>query len=144
MLESTRGVVGRAGQSAGRDPLLHGNRGVWELPGRVRFRGGSPHATAELRRPEALVGMGVIVPGPGESVDFASRYFAPSCGIEEDPVTGSIHCTLVPYWADRLGKKEFHARQVSARSGDLFCELLDGRVSIAGRAVLFMEGYIEV
>ena len=77
---------------------------------------------------ERLVGMGVIVTGPGESADFASRYFAPSYGIEEDPVTGSIHCTLVPYWADRLGKKEFHARQVSARSGDLFCELLGRRI----------------
>ena len=72
--------------------------------------------------------MGVIVTGPGESVDFALRYFAPSCGIEEDLITGSIHCTLVPYWADRLGKKEFHARQVSARSGDLFCELLGRRI----------------
>ncbi len=93
---------------------------------------------------ERLRGMGVIVTAPGESADFASRYFAPGYGIDEDPVTGSIHCTLVPYWADRLGKKEFHARQVSARSGDLFCELLDGRVSIAGHAVLFMEGYIQV
>ncbi len=69
--------------------------------------------------------MGVSVTGPGESVDFTSRYFAPSCGIEEDPVTGSIHSTLVPNWADRLDKKEFHARQVSASRGDLFCELLD-------------------
>ena len=91
-----------------------------------------------------LGGMGVIVTGPGESADFASRYFAPGYGIDEDPVTGSIHCTLVPYWADRLCKKAFHARQVSTRSGDLFCELLDGRVSIAGHAVLFMEGQIEV
>jgi len=64
----------------------------------------------------------VIVTAPGEKVDFVSRFFAPNAGIPEDPVTGSAHCTLVPYWSARLGKKKLHALQVSARGGELFCE----------------------
>jgi PhzF family phenazine biosynthesis protein len=92
----------------------------------------------------SLGGMGVIVTAPGDTADFASRYFAPGYGIDEDPVTGSIHCTLVPYWSERLGKQQFHAHQVSSRGGELFCELLGDRVSIAGHAVLFMAGTIEV
>ena len=91
-----------------------------------------------------LEGMGVIVTAPGESADFASRYFAPGYGIDEDPVTGSIHCTLVPYWSERLGKQKLHAHQVSRRGGELFCELKGDRVSIAGHAVCFMTGTIEV
>ena len=65
-------------------------------------------------------------------------------GINEDPVTGSAHCTLVPYWAQRLGKKKLHARQVSKRGGELFCEDADGRVRIGGKAVLYLRGEIEV
>ncbi|MFY9893688.1 MAG: PhzF family phenazine biosynthesis protein [Xanthobacteraceae bacterium] len=77
-------------------------------------------------------------------VDFDSRFFAPVQGIAEDPVTGSAHCTLVPYWAKRLGKTEFEARQVSRRGGALSCALDGNRVSIAGGAVLYLEGRIEV
>ena len=73
-----------------------------------------------------------------------SRFFAPAWGVGEDPVTGSSHCTLVPYWAGRLGKARLHALQVSARGGELFCELRGPRVGIAGRAVPFMEGQIEL
>jgi len=91
-----------------------------------------------------LGGMGVIVTAPGNTADFASRYFAPAYGIDEDPVTGSIHCTLVPYWSERLKKQKFHAHQVSRRGGELFCELLGDRVTIAGHAVCFMAGTIEV
>jgi PhzF family phenazine biosynthesis protein len=87
---------------------------------------------------------GVIVSAPGSDCDFASRYFAPHAGIPEDPVTGSAHCTLVPYWAGRLGKTALHARQISRRGGELFCELKGDRVVIAGRAALYLEGRIRV
>ena len=86
----------------------------------------------------------VIATAPGDDVDFVSRFFAPRAGIDEDPVTGSSHCTLVPYWAKRLGKKRLHALQVSKRGGELYCELRGERVSIAGRVVSYMEGTIEV
>lgn len=87
---------------------------------------------------------GVIVSAPGRDCDFVSRYFAPHAGIPEDPVTGSAHCTLVPYWAKRLGKTRLHARQISRRGGELFCELRGDRVVVAGRAALYLEGKIHV
>ena len=87
----------------------------------------------------------VIVTAQGENgVDFVSRFFAPAQGVPEDPVTGSAHCTLVPYWAKRLGKTEFEARQLSRRGGALSCALNGDRVSIAGKAVLYLEGRISV
>ncbi len=89
-------------------------------------------------------GLGVIVTAPGEDVDFVSRFFAPKAGIPEDPVTGSAHSTLVPYWSERLGKKKLHARQISQRGGELFCEDLGERVKIAGHAVMYMEGFINL
>ncbi len=87
---------------------------------------------------------GVIVTAPGKDVDFVSRFFAPGIGIPEDPVTGSAHCALIPYWAKRLRKKDLRARQVSCRGGELFCRDLGERVEIAGRAVLYMSGTIFV
>lgn len=92
---------------------------------------------------------GVIATAPGpasgpNACDFVSRYFAPHAGVPEDPVTGSAHCTLVPYWALRLGKTKLHARQISARGGELFCEDQGRRVSLAGSAVLYLEGRIRV
>ena len=87
---------------------------------------------------------GVIVTAPGDASDFVSRFFAPRQGVPEDPVTGSAHCTLVPYWARRLGKSRLHALQVSRRGGELFCEDRGDRVAIGGRAVQFLEGTIEV
>ena len=86
----------------------------------------------------------VIVTAPGNSVDFVSRFFAPKAGIPEDPVTGSAHCTLVPYWSRRLGKTALHARQLSHRGGELFCEQRGDRVWIAGHAVTYLEGTIEI
>jgi PhzF family phenazine biosynthesis protein len=85
---------------------------------------------------------GLIVTAPGKQVDFVSRFFAPAQGILEDPVTGSAHCTLIPYWSKRLGKKKLHAQQVSARGGELWCEDRGERVSISGKAVRFLEGSI--
>ena len=86
----------------------------------------------------------VAVTAPGTRVDFVSRFFAPAQGIPEDPVTGSSHCTLVPYWSRRLGKKRLHALQVSPRGGELFCEDGGDRVTISGRAVRYLQGTIEV
>ena len=87
----------------------------------------------------------VIVTAPGENgIDFVSRFFAPAQGVPEDPATGSAHCTLVPYWAKRLGKTELEARQLSRRGGALSCALGGDRVSIAGKAVLYLEGRIAV
>jgi len=89
--------------------------------------------------------LGVIVTAPGrDEVDFVSRFFAPRAGIDEDPVTGSAHCTLTPYWAARLKRKELHARQVSRRSGELFCTLAGDRVHIAGHAVTYLTGSAEI
>ena len=86
--------------------------------------------------------LGIMATAPGEDADFVSRFFAPRAGIPEDPVTGSAHTTLVPYWAERLGKTVLHARQVSERGGELFCEHRGQRVSIAGRAVTYAVGGI--
>lgn len=87
-----------------------------------------------------LPGLGVIVTAPGLKHDFVSRYFAPGIGIDEDPVTGSTHCLLIPYWAERLGKIELRAYQCSARGGELHCRLQGERVKIAGQAVLVAGG----
>lgn len=82
---------------------------------------------------------GVIVTSPGREVDFVSRFFAPRCGVPEDPVTGSAHTTLTPYWAETLGKNTLSAAQLSPRGGELRCELQGDRVKIAGKAVTYMK-----
>ncbi len=86
--------------------------------------------------------LGLIVTAAASECDFVSRFFAPGAGIPEDPVTGSAHCTLIPYWSQKLGKSRLHAFQVSARGGELFCEDLGNRVKISGRAVKYLEGVI--
>jgi PhzF family phenazine biosynthesis protein len=88
----------------------------------------------------------VIVTAPGDApgVDFVSRFFAPDAGIPEDPVTGSAHCTLMPYWTSRLGRASLHARQVSRRGGELWCSLSGDRVEIAGQAKTYIRGEIEL
>jgi len=88
---------------------------------------------------------GAIVTAPGEGdVDYVCRFFAPSIGINEDPATGSIHCTLAPYWAPRLGKETLRAQQLSARGGRVQCSIGGDRVKIAGDARLYSHGTIEV
>ncbi|MHC1725976.1 MAG: PhzF family phenazine biosynthesis protein [Syntrophobacteraceae bacterium] len=87
---------------------------------------------------------GVIVTARGEKADFVSRFFAPKVGVAEDPVTGSSHCVLTPYWAGLLQKESLHALQVSKRGGELFCRDRGKRVSIAGKAALYLEGMISV
>jgi predicted PhzF superfamily epimerase YddE/YHI9 len=98
----------------------------------------------DLRLLEKLHPAGVAVTAPGTQSDFVSRYFAPSYGIPEDPVTGSTHCSLAPYWAQRLGKTSLHARQVSERGGELWCELAGDRVVLKGKAVLTMHGTLLI
>ncbi len=89
---------------------------------------------------ERVDSFGVIVTAPGDAVDFVSRFFTPAAGIPEDPVTGSAHCTLIPYWAERLGQTRLSARQISRRGGALDCELCGDRVRIGGRAVKVLQG----
>jgi PhzF family phenazine biosynthesis protein len=92
----------------------------------------------------ALGAFAVIVTAPGKNSDFVSRFFAPGAGVPEDPVTGSAHCTLIPYWSRRLGKKSLHALQVSKRGGELWCEDAGERVKIGGHAVTYLEGTIRI
>ena len=87
---------------------------------------------------------GVAITAPGKDVDFVSRFFAPKHGVPEDPVTGSSHCELTPYWAARLGRTELKARQVSRRSGEILCKLSGDRVILSGQAVTFMEADIII
>src|SRR5690606_25877592 len=86
----------------------------------------------------------VIVTAKGETSDFVSRLFAPRIGIPEDPVTGATHCSLIPYWAERLGKDELYAKQLTKRGGELFCKLDGERVKIGGNAALYLKGEIYV
>lgn len=88
--------------------------------------------------------MGVIATAKGDHSDFVSRFFIPAAGINEDPVTGSAHCNLIPYWANKLGKTELHAFQVSARRGELWCSLKGDRVLMSGKAVTYLKGEIYV
>jgi len=98
----------------------------------------------DMARLSTLDRRGVSVTARGSDVDFVSRFFAPAVGVPEDPVTGSAHCELAPFWASRLGKSRMHARQVSRRGGEVFCELRDNRVVLEGRAVTFLEGEIRL
>ena len=88
--------------------------------------------------------LGFVPTAKGDDCDFVSRYFDPNDAIIEDPVTGSAHCTLIPFWKERLGKTELHARQLSRREGDLFCRDEGERVKISGNAVLYLEGELYV
>jgi len=88
---------------------------------------------------------GAIVTAPGQAdVDYVCRFFPPSVGIAEDPATGSIHCTLAPYWAERLGKQRLRAQQLSARGGRMRCTMAGDRVKIAGQARLYLQGTIQL
>jgi predicted PhzF superfamily epimerase YddE/YHI9 len=98
----------------------------------------------DLQGIASLDAFAVIVSAAGDAVDYVYRFFAPRQGIPEDPVTGSANCTLVPYWATRLGKSEFIAKQLSARRGDLRCTLRGDRVLMAGHAVEYLRGEITV
>jgi PhzF family phenazine biosynthesis protein len=112
---------------------------VLERPATLRSLNPDMAAIARIDR------SGIIVTAPGEAqYDFISRYFAPAKGIPEDPVTGSAHCMLMPYWAERLGRTELRAHQASARGGDLLCRLSGNRVELEGACVFYLEGEAEV
>lgn len=137
----SQGAVARAlGMQPQEVWALYGREGIQELlavlPSEAAVRAFQPNLPALAELP----GLGVLISAPGEHYDFVSRYFAPSVGIDEDPVTGSSHCMLVPYWAERLGKTELRAFQCSARGGELLCRLEGERVKIAGQAVLVASG----
>ena len=105
------------------------------------------HVNPDFAKLESLQeGLGVCVTAQGSKYDFVSRGFFPKLKVNEDPVTGSLHCSLIPFWADRLGKKEMMARQISSRGGTIYCKHEDTRVKMAGRAVLYSvaELFIEV
>jgi PhzF family phenazine biosynthesis protein len=86
----------------------------------------------------------IIITARGDDSDFVSRFFAPNAGIPEDPVTGSAHCTLIPYWANKLKKNQLHAFQLSKRGGELFCDYMGDRVRISGHAVLYAKGQLHI
>ncbi|CUA96461.1 PhzF family phenazine biosynthesis protein [Thiomonas bhubaneswarensis] len=98
----------------------------------------------DFRAIAALDTRGVVATAPGDDCDFVSRCFYPGLGIDEDPVTGSAHCALAPYWAHRLGRDRLHARQLSRRGGALHCEVHTGRVLLEGRAVDYLVGEIAL
>ncbi|HEY7610022.1 MAG TPA: PhzF family phenazine biosynthesis protein [Alphaproteobacteria bacterium] len=98
----------------------------------------------DMGKVAALDCMALIVTAPGKDCDFVSRFFAPKHNIPEDPVTGSAHSTLIPYWAKRLGKSEMFARQVSKRGGALWCRHRGDRVTIAGQCAPYLDGWIEL
>lgn len=157
-------------ESSGRLTLDFPSRPPQLLPeapaGLVAALGGQPHAVLAARdllavfataaevaalHPDyaALVNfeyVGVIATAPGEGeIDFVSRFFAPRVGVPEDPVTGSAHSTLIPFWATELGKEELRARQISPRGGDLWCRLREGnRVDISGYAVTYAAGQLNI
>ena len=130
-------------KALGRDPeaVLRTDRDYLVVfPGEQDIRALAP----DIERIRWLDREGVIVTARGKEVDFVSRYFAPQVGIPEDPVTGSAHCVLTPYWVKRLGKESLSARQLSQRVGELQCKLAGERVLISGQAVKYLEGYIDV
>ncbi len=96
----------------------------------------------DFRKLAKVDARGVIVTAHSQEFDFVSRFFGPQVGIDEDPVTGSAHTKLVPYWAERLSTNELHAKQVSNRGGELHCSLVGDRVKIRGQAILFLKGEI--
>lgn len=100
--------------------------------------------TPDFRELARLDSRGLLVTAPGDECDFVSRCFFPQTGVDEDPVTGSAHCQMTPYWAERLGKSEFVARQLSARGGEVKCEFRGERVRLEGSAVTFFEGTIQI
>jgi PhzF family phenazine biosynthesis protein len=109
---------------------------------------GTPDAVRNLQRDDAAIARlgfrAVLVTAEGDDCDFVSRFFAPGSGIAEDPATGSAHCVLAPFWAQRLGKTRMQARQLSARGAELLCEVRGDRVGIAGQAVMYLRGEIEI
>ena len=100
------------------------------------------NAEPEFNLMKSLVTIGVIITAKGLSADVVSRCFYPGAGIQEDPVTGSAHCNIIPYWSQKLGTTKIVAKQLSARGGELQCELSGDRVLMSGKCVLYLKGEI--
>jgi PhzF family phenazine biosynthesis protein len=135
-IPAPRGVAEAVGATPARVWETQGNMVLLLLESETQIRVLTPDLNAVLGLPFEEV----IVTAPGDDADFVSRMFAPRLGIPEDPVTGAIHCSLIPLWAERLGKQTLFARQVSRRGGELFCQLAGDRVKIGGHARLFLKG----
>jgi PhzF family phenazine biosynthesis protein len=131
-LRSVLGDVDIAGVYKHRDTLV-------ELINEEAVRDCEPDFTLLKKLGEKL-----IITAKGNDVDFVSRFFAPIAGIDEDPVTGSAHSQLIPFWAEKTGKTILHAKQLSKRGGELWCEYLGERVTMAGKCVFYMKGEIEL
>ncbi len=110
------------------------------LPNEEAVKNAEPDFTAM----KELDAIGVIITAKGHSADVVSRCFYPGAGIPEDPVTGSAHCNIIPYWSDKLNKTKLFCKQLSQRGGDLYCELMGDRVLMSGKCVLFLEGEINL
>ncbi len=134
--------IGDVAAAIGTEPeaVLAARDGFAVLPDRAAVAAVVP----DMARIAALDCMGLIVTAPGDDCDFVSRFFAPGVGVPEDPVTGSAHCTSIPYWADRLGKRELFARQISRRGGEVHCVHRGDRVDIGGRAIRYMTGTVTL
>jgi PhzF family phenazine biosynthesis protein len=121
---------------------------IWETQGHFAMLLFENEEDIKSMRPDmgalSQVPYEIIVTAKGVDSDFVSRVFGPRIGVTEDPVTGSAHCSMIPYWGERLGKEKLYARQLSKRGGDLFCELRGERVRIGGHAVLYLKGEIYV
>lgn len=141
------GLAGKIGEALGVAPPGEVHKGryvmaVWDDAKAVRSIRDCGEIARVLRRLEKW---GLVATAPGDSgYDFISRFFAPDKGVPEDPVTGSAHCALVPYWTERLGKKTLKARQVSPRGGDLLCTAEGARTMLSGPCALYMTGEIRV
>lgn len=120
--------------------IVNGEDVIVELATEADVRALKP----DFRALAAVPVRGVIVTAAGDRVDFVSRFFGPNVGVDEDPVTGSAHTKLTPYWADKTGRTRFQALQVSARGGELECELADTRVFLRGHAVPFLTGTVQI
>jgi PhzF family phenazine biosynthesis protein len=141
------GLAGQIADALGAPPpkaILKGRYmvAVWDDAHAIRDLAG-PGEIARILRPHGI--WGLIATAPGDAgYDFVSRFFAPDKGVPEDPVTGSAHCALTPYWAKRLGKKTLKARQVSPRGGDLICTDGGARTILSGSCALYLTGEIEI
>lgn len=149
--ETDRNVIDAVADALGQSPQWIG-RSRFDLLAVLRDAEAVRTLKPDFARVSALGGRGLIVTAQGDATcDFVSRFFAPQTGIPEDPVTGSAHCALLPYWSERLGRTTLHARQVSKRGGELWCDYAragatsaEDRVKIAGRAVLYLRGEIDL
>jgi predicted PhzF superfamily epimerase YddE/YHI9 len=131
-LQSALGVKEIVGVYKHRDLLV-------ELNTEEDTRNANPDFSA-LKR----MGEKIIITAPGKEVDFVSRFFAPTAGVDEDPVTGSAHSQLIPFWSEKLGKEKMQARQLSKRGGDIYCEQHGDRVTMGGECVFYMQGKIKL